>query len=151
MHNQPFLIALCAVLGALPLAAIAQTSHACSVVIEPLERLACYDQAFPPAPPVVEAAADKGVKQFGLDAKQIAPRKLASKTDPEQINSRIVSLQEGSSGQRTITLENGQVWQLDGNRGALDEGDAITVRKGVLGGHMAVTAAGVRLRASRLQ
>lgn len=149
MHPKSFLIALCGLLGALPLAA-AEPGHACGAVVEPGERLACYDQAFPPARPVVEAAAEKGVQQFGLDAKQIAPRKPASEAEPEQITSRIRKLLEGS-GLRTVTLENGQVWQLDGSRGALDEGDAITLRKGALGGHMAVTPAGVRLRASRLQ
>ncbi|MES2683848.1 MAG: hypothetical protein V4650_10045 [Pseudomonadota bacterium] len=147
MHEKPLLIVLSGLLGALPLAVGAQQSHACGQMIEPVERLACYDQAFPPARPVVEAAVEKGVRQFGLDAE----RRPTSDAAPEQITSRIARLQESRNGQRTITLENGQVWQLDGSRGALDEGDAITVRKAALGGHMAVTPAGVRLRASRLQ
>lgn len=151
MHHKPFLIALCGLLGGLPFTALAQTSHACGAVVEPLERLACYDKAFPPARLVVEAAAEKGVKQFGLDAKPIAPRKPATDADPEQISSRIATLLESSGGQRTVTLENGQVWLLDGSRGTLNEGDTLTLRKAALGGHMALTSTGVRIRASRIQ
>jgi len=151
MREKPLLIALCGLLGAMPRAMAAQQSHRCGLVVEPAERLACYDQAFPPARPVVEAAAEKGVKQFGLDPQRTAPVATASDANLEQITSRITNLLESQDGQRTITLENGQVWRLDGSRGALSEGDAITVRKAALGGHMAVTPAGVRLRASRLQ
>lgn len=147
MRLKPLLIALSWLPFALPLPVAGQASHACGLVIEPAARLACYDRAFPPAPPVVQAATQKGEQQFGLDAK----RTPADNADPEQITSLIVSVQDSRDGQRTITLENGQVWQLDGSRGVLSEGDAITLRKAALGSHMAVTPAGLRLRASRLK
>ena len=134
---------------ALPWPAQAQPAHPCGAELEPAQRLACYDRAFPPSAAVVDATARAAEHQFGLDP-QPTPRKPGSEA-AASLDSRVVRLDEDRHGQRIITLANGQVWQGDGSQGLLSEGDAISLRKAALGSHMLVTPAGVRLRVTRLR
>lgn len=151
MHVKTLQIGLCSLLGTMALGIPAQPNHACGVVLDPVERLACYDLAFPPTKAVIDAAADRGERQFGLNVAAAAVGARGAEVDQHEITSRITRVLEARDGQRTITLENGQVWRLDGNRGVIAEGDGVILRKAALGTHMAVMPSGVRLRARRLQ
>lgn len=143
----------------LPLSTIASAtdmpSHPCSKVVEPVERLSCYDKAFPPPPAVHEAMAGKAVRDFGLD-KQAAPVRNSGSVesvDPDRIESKVIKVVYGPGGGRTVTLDNGQVWALteSTSRGHMTEGERVSVRKGALGSFMLVTQAGVGLRVRRVR
>ncbi|MFT4256730.1 MAG: hypothetical protein QM599_07225 [Pseudoxanthomonas sp.] len=143
-------------LAAAPTAfAAAEAAHPCATVADPAARLACYDKAFPPPPAVHEAATKKAVQEFGLE-KQAAPLFNPGQTredaDPERIESRVAKV-DYAGGTRTISLENGQVWTLAeaNSRGPLKAGDAVHVRKGLLGSYLLVTPAGVGLRVRRVR
>ncbi len=139
---------------ALPLNVFANgPAHPCAPVLDPTERLACYDKAFPPPPAVHEAAAKRVVDGFGR-----APQSHArgaptpSGNDRDRIEAKVAKVVH-SRGSRTITLDNGQVWALTEatTRGPIAEGDAVAVRRAALGNYILVTAAGVGLRARRVR
>lgn len=130
-------------------------SHPCAAVVKPAERLACYDKAYPPPPAVYEAAASKAVDEFGL-AKMEAPLRnpeAGPGADPARIEGKVVRVDHGAGGARTITLDGGQVWMLTEatSRGHMVEGDVVAVRKGALGNYLMLTPAGVSLRVRRIR
>lgn len=141
---------------ALPvLAFAADPGHPCASVADPAARLACYDEAFPPAPEVREAAVDQAREDFGLkrEAPALAnPGQPASELDPDRIESRVSKVVYHNGG-RTISLENGQSWRLTEatSRGHVNEGEVVVVRKGLMGNFMLVTAAGAGLRVRRVR
>jgi len=129
--------------------------HRCAAVVDPGERLACYDQAFPPTPEVEAAAARRGVDEFGMQRPKTplpATGQAPAQVDPERIEGRIAKVVHASAG-RTVTLENGQVWVVTEatTRGPTREGDEVMVRKGVMGNYVLVTASGVGLRVRRVR
>lgn len=145
------LLLLC--LPGLPLAA-QQTDHACASVAEPAARLACYDQAFPPPPEVNKLAAAKAQGDFGLDAPRDSlrnPGQTVEEADPARIESRVLKVDYAHNGQRSFSLENGQLWRQTESRstGHVRPGDIVQVRKAVLGSYMLMTPDGVGLRVSR--
>jgi len=140
-------------LFALPLAA-QPTTHACAGVADPAARLACYDRAFPPPPEVIEAAVEKAQADFGLEKPReslLGPGQTVEQANPERIESRVAKVDYGSGGQRIFALENGQVWTQTEARstGHLQPGDAVQVRKAMLGGYHLVMPNGVSLRVRR--
>lgn len=138
---------------ALPLAA-QETAHPCARVADPAARLACYDAAFPLPPEVIEAGQQQAQAGFGLirprDSSQ-GPQQALETVVPGRIESRVIHVDPGRSGERTITLENGQIWtQTEAHSsGHVQIGDVIQIRKGALGAYQLVTAAGVYLRVRR--
>lgn len=132
-----------------------QASHPCADVAAPLERLACYDKAFPLRPEVVEAAKQKMKEGFGLktSGKPVPTSGMsAEEAAPDRIESGVVSVEYYGSIRR-IALDNQQVWRtLEAtNIGPLRQGDRVTVRKGLVGNYLLVTPAGVALRVARVQ
>lgn len=137
---------------ALPVAA-QQASHACANVGEPAARLACYDQAFPPPPEVIEAATEQAQADFGFNKPRdtlLNPGQAVEQADPERIESRVAKVAH-NNGQRVFTLENGQVWTQAESRssGHVQAGEVVQVRKGMLGTYMLVMPNGVTLRVRR--
>ncbi len=135
--------------------AAAGGTHPCATVAEPVKRLACYDEAFPPPPEVHEAAVRRAREDFGRDEAPVTlanPGQDASDIDPRHIGSRI-SRVDHDNGQRRITLENGQVWRQTEatTAGHMSVGDEVVVRKGVMGSYLLVTQAGVGLRVRRIR
>ncbi|MCW4455625.1 type VI secretion protein [Flavobacterium sp. MXW15] len=148
-HLLPLLLCLFA-----PPLAAQQATHACANVAEPAGRLACYDKAFPPPPAVNAAVAEKAQADFGLNKPRetlLNPGQTPAQADPERIESRVIRVDHGRGGQRSFMLENGQVWQQTESRssGHVQAGDTVQVRKGLIGGYMLVTPAGVRLSVRR--
>lgn len=136
-------------------------THPCATVVDPDQRLACYDSAFPPAggarsgafDPVAERA--KALRDFGLNREQLRVRQpehvLA--LEPDRIEGKILRISQLATGERRITLENKQVWLLTevSSRGYLREGESVTIKTAALGTFMLITPRRVPLRARRLQ
>lgn len=135
-------------------------SHRCAVVVEAGARLACYDAAFPPGTgvriPSGQAGAQhaRALADFGLDERQLHARDPeAAERIPARIEARIASVTRRQTGERVVTLDNGQVWLLTevSSRGRLDHGDPVVVRKAALGSYMLVTEGRLSLRARRVR
>jgi hypothetical protein len=146
--------------GLLILAALAQpaladshsASHACASVPSPTQRLACYDQSYPPSAQTQEKMASIARDEFGLTTTPEQLRNpLADKTlDPDEIHEPLAGL-EYSGGGRIFTLANGQVWiQSDSiSSGQVSPGQIVRIRKAMFGSYMLVTPNGVALRVKR--
>lgn len=115
-------------------------SHTCARVADPAARLACYDTMYPPSPEAEEMVAEKASASFGMK----------SRTDPERIESRVLTVGYEHNGARRFTLENGHVWtQADSGGPRIQSGDAVQVRKGLIGSYLLVAPNGVTLRVRR--
>lgn len=133
-----------------------EATHACAGLPDPTARLACYDEAFPLAPGVVEAAMQLAEAGFGLDASTQRPRDggmSGTPSDPGRLESRIERVSHGRGTERSFHLVNGQVWAQAEARstGQVRAGDTVEVRKGLLGSYQLVTPAGVFLRVRRVR
>ena len=156
-----------------------EPTHPCAAVDNPAERLACYDKAFPRAStaagveqqaesPVAEAtevpqqrdipeAAEEPelVEKFGLTEAQLQARDPERPREPrvERIEATVVGIRHLSSGERVVTLDNGQVWlQTEITvRGHLAEGDQVVIRRAALGSFQLVTPGRVALRVRRIE
>lgn len=150
-------------LGALLGLAVAEmagaSGHPCAEQIESQARLACYDRAFPP-PAAAQAAparrSEAELKQeFGLSGRELDERKPEAEREQriDSLEAMVTGVRGIQGGQRVLTLDNGQVWQLTegGTRGPLKEGDAVVVRRALMGSFILVTPGGVGLRARRLR
>lgn len=143
-----------AILGHLGIAlpALAQVGHPCANMSQPVQRLACYDEAFPPVVPLQDAVREQAQKDFGRpDARPgLDLGQTADAADPDRIESTITKLAY-ANGRRVFTLDNGHVWTTvdAGSMGHAVEGDRVLVRKGALGSYVLQTPAGVGLRVRR--
>jgi hypothetical protein len=132
----------------------AKPSHACAALDDPAARLACYDAAFTRPDPVVEAR--EVIEEFGLTEMQLQardPARPARDRGPERIEAKVISVQARSTGERIITLDNGQVWlQTEATiRGPLATGDSVVIRRAALGSFQLVTPGQVSLRVRRIE
>ncbi|CAD0345096.1 hypothetical protein [Xanthomonas hortorum] len=126
-------------------------THRCASVLEPLPRLACYDASFPPAQAVRAVEASRGVREFGHSADKVSAA-AARRSSPAQLSATVLAVTYQADGTRTVSLDTHQRWALTeaSSRGHLAEGDVIVLRKAAMGSYMLVTAAGVALRARRI-
>ncbi|MHC9084941.1 hypothetical protein ACYX7E_07870 [Luteimonas sp. RIT-PG2_3] len=129
---------------------VSAASHSCAAVVERDARLECYDRSFPPDPQVRQAEAEKATREFGLAPE---PRTRSEEHSPDRIEARIVKLAYGQRGERTLTLDNKQVWRIveATSRGHMVEGDQVSVRKASMGSHLLISPGGVPLRAQRVR
>jgi hypothetical protein len=147
------------VFAAPALAQSAPASHPCTAVVAPLERLACYDAAFPRSATAIaesKAVAEAQARQeFGLSERERRERDAPGLAEPvpERLESTVARLDFASNGARIITLDNGQVWQQSevSSKGRLAIGDRVVLRNAALGSFMLVTPARVALRVRRLR
>lgn len=138
------------------LPAIAQEGgrgHPCADVVEPVERLACYDDAFPPAGE--EEAARKALEEFGLDEPALRLRNPWRGRDnsPDRIQAAVARVDYTANGERVLMLDNGQTWLQTEitSKGPLKPGDPVAIRKASFGTFMLATPGGVSLRVRRLR
>lgn len=138
----------------------ATESHPCASVVDPNERLACYDEAFPPAvnaraAETSEAKRARQLQEFGLSGVQQRARETEQEREarPDQIEAKISTIYSSSTGERIVTLENGQLWMLTevSTKGYLRIGDTVVIRKAAMGSFMLVTPGKIALRAKRIQ
>jgi hypothetical protein len=153
-------VLLASCLAASP-APAASGDHACTQVVGPTERLACYDVAFPPSADVRKAAASvesqrqAALRDFGLNKMQLResqPERMQV-IAPDRIEAKVVRVREVADGRRSVTLDNDQVWLLTENssKGWLEDGDQVVVREAAFGSYMLVTPGRIALRARRIQ
>ena len=138
--------------------ALAQSpSHPCAATEDPEARLACYDEAFPPvatAAGLAESRREQARRDFGLSVVQ--KRDMASEEDraavPDRIESNVASVVTRANGQRVVTLDNEQIWLVTEatDKGQLKPGDAVLVRRGVIGNFLMRTPGRVTLRVRRV-
>lgn len=156
LHGGVLLVGL--MMSAVSAAGPAGQSHPCASVVDPADRLVCYDKTFPPAAGTLsgaEALRQKALRDFGLHktpARPDEPERMRD-TAPDAIEGTIANLSRRSTGERVITLDNGQIWLLTEvtSKGRLKNGDRVVIRKAALGSHMLLTPARVALRARRIQ
>lgn len=134
--------------------------HRCATLADAVARLACYDRIFPP---LIEAerasAAGKSTEElkaeFGLSVREVEERKPDAERAQriDRIEAKVSSVRNIQGGQRVVSLDNGQVWQLTegGSKGPLSAGDDITIRRALMGSFILVTQGGVGLRARRVR
>lgn len=164
MHSRKSFAFILLVLALVSMPAAAQAddpTHPCASVVEPVERLVCYDKAFPPAAGVqagnvdLEARRQEALEEFGLNKQQLFDRQPEElrEIQPDRIEGVVKGVAERADGGRVVTLENDQVWLLtEGrSRGRLETGDKVTIREAALSSYMLFTPAGIPLRAKRLR
>lgn len=144
-------------------------THPCAAVEDDKERLGCFDRAFPrpepvaapgtresedPDPEFTAAPVTPAAESFGLSEAQLRARDPGRASDSlDQIEARVAAIRHQRTGERLITLDNGQVWlQTEVTlRGPLKEGDTITIRRGALSSFLLVTPGRVALRVRRVE
>ncbi len=142
-------------------AGAAATSQPCAMVVDAAQRLACYDSAFPPAADVQSAAVDvrsereRALRDFGLNRLQQREREPERMriVAPDRIEASIARVVTRATGERVVTLDNGQVWLLTEvtSKGQLKPGDPVAIREAAMGTYMLETGKRVALRARRIQ
>jgi hypothetical protein len=155
----PGLVLPLAVLGGTAALADAQDSaasvsasalKACAAIGAPTERLACYDKlAGRAAAPVVSSApppAEVPKQSFGLYAAEhpAAPKAAGL------LNAKIVAIGASADGRTRVSLDGGQLWELDAADPLLANGDSVTIKRAALGSFIMTTPTGRTHRAHRL-
>jgi hypothetical protein len=121
----------------------------CATEADEAKRLVCYDSAIGRSKSGQND--DLGVtgellrhkeKQAGITA---AP--------PDDMTAKVVAIANGRYGKSVVTLDNGQVWaQQEVPDFTLQVGDAITIRRGVLGALWLVSPSGhAQIRVQRIK
>lgn len=152
-------LAMAADVAPVPAAAL----KVCAAISAPSKRLECYDRlaaslptspALAPAavapPPPATATATPAVpakESFGLYAAEhpAAPPPTAS------LAAIVAGLGVSATGYPTVTLEGGQVWELDGADPLLASGDSVTIKRAAFGSFLMTTAKGRTHRVHRLR
>jgi len=148
--------------------------HTCAVIAVDPARLACYDRlagrearatpaaaaparaaAVPPAPaaPVAATSAPSATvaappaQSFGLyPAEHPRPPPVA-----KSMAARVVALGTSAGGQMTVTLEGGQLWELDDADRLLAVGDTVTITRATFGSFLMQTPSKRSHRVYRLR
>jgi hypothetical protein len=132
----------------------ASALKACAAIGAPTERLACYDRMAERAPPPVAGAtapaaspAEVPKPSFGLYAAEhpAAPKPAGL------LNAKIIGLGAGADGRTQVTLDGGQLWELDVADPLLAKGDPVTIKRAALGSFIMTTPTGRTHRAHRLR
>lgn len=136
-------------------------SHPCANTVDPTERLACYDAAFPPGPDILSGAASleaerkKALEEFGLNRMQLRSQdpERAREIEHDRIEATVARVGQRATGERVITLDNDQVWLLTEatSKGHLSAGDRVVIREAALGSYKLMTPGRVPLRARRIR
>ena len=138
----------------------AANGQQCAGIEASTERLACYDEAFPPRlDPAARAAAlqakrEKAQREFGLNRLQVDSRQPEEtrRMVTKQIQGKIADVFSNAVGERTVRLESGQVWRITdaSSKGYLRVGDPVVIRSAALASFLLVTPGHVALRARRV-
>jgi hypothetical protein len=105
-------------------------------------------QASPPpaAPPAAAAAAAVPPKEsFGLYAAEHPAPRVAS-----SLQARVVAVGNSASGRMTVSLEGGQLWELDDADPLLAVGETVSIHRAALGSFLMQTATKRTHRVHRL-
>ncbi len=135
---------------------------ACASIGEPTDRLACFNQlaeraastAIAPSGSVGTAASPAAQpstavtpkKSFGLYA---AEHPAPPKTEPSHA-AKIVELGTSGRGRPTVTLEGGELCELDASDPLLAEGNSVIITRGTFGSFILTTPTGRMHRVQRI-
>jgi hypothetical protein len=133
--------------------------NVCAAIELPGERLACYDQvagriphngasAAPTAPAASAPAAAASPESFGLSA---AEHPHAPNPPAAALSAKVAGLGSSARGRVTVSLEGGQVWELDDADPLLGAGDSVTIRRAAFGSYLMTTRDGRTHRTHRLK
>lgn len=166
-------LAMAADVAPVPAAAL----KVCAAISAPSKRLECYDRlaaslptspalaptlapAAVPAPVAAGAAAAASPppvasapptappkESFGL----YAPEHPAAPPPAASLTARVASLSVSATGYPTVTLEGGQVWELDSIDPVLASGDSVTIKRAAFGSFLMTTTKGRTHRVHRLR
>lgn len=117
--------------------------HTCASLTNDAERLACYDRHFGKPQGHTNGAS---AAMSPRDEERAAAKNFS-------VTATVTALERRRDGLFVATLDNGQVWsqsELD-SRAELRVGETVTVRRGALGSHLLITAAGIGTRVKRVR
>jgi hypothetical protein len=163
-----------AALAALPAHAqqTAGAAAACTSIEDPTQRLNCYDRASgrpaaargaapgsPPAATLPAAAAPAASAAAAATAPQAKPQSFGlyaaeHPTPPPSASSvtgTVTALGRSASGRPTVTLEDGQLWELDDADPLLAAGDVVSIHRAALGSFEMTTPSKRTHRTHRLR
>jgi len=169
---RSFPSALLALVAASACSAVsAAETHACAGIVDDARRLACYDHAFgKPAPQpapgatasgaaatpaTVAATASPPPQEFGFKRGELERQKSEDEKPPgaaDSLSAKVTAV-ESREGRFTITLDNGQTWSQSetNSRVQLAAGDAVTVRRALLGSYLLTGPQGIATRVRRVR
>lgn len=135
-------------------------THACAEVADPLERLSCYDKAFPPRAAQTRSAPGGSNRslppeEFGFTDAERRRRESGDRKDnsPQEVRATVSTLKRRQNGMFTASLDNGQSWaqtELD-SKARLKPGDAVVIRRAAFGSYLLVTPDGIGTRVKRIE
>jgi hypothetical protein len=142
---------------------IAAELKACASIDGPTESLACFKQlAERAAPPLIAPSGDSVAaaapsvsqpsplaapkKSFGLYA---AEHPAPPKAEPSH-TANITELGMSIRGRPTVTLEGGELWELDAADPLIAEGNSVTITRGTFGSFILTTPTGRIHRVQRI-
>jgi hypothetical protein len=142
---------------------IAAELKTCASIDGPTESLACFKQLAKRAAPslIAPSAAPVGAsappasqpspivvpkESFGLHA---AEHPAPPKAEPSH-TAKIVALGATNSGRPTVTLEAGELWELDAADPLLAQGDSVSITRGAFGSFLLTTPTGRTHRVQRI-
>jgi hypothetical protein len=99
-----------------------------------------------PAPGTPPAAAAPSKQSFGLYA---AEHPTVYTTTA--LTATVIALGVAPNGRPTITLDGGQLWELDNSDPLLSKGDSVTIKRATFGSFLLTTSTGRSHRVHRLQ
>lgn len=142
----------CLVTASMPAVAADAAQSRCRALAEPRERLACWDQMYPPTASEPMAVIDAQAA-FGLSAGERLKREGRLDEVPDRLSLTITAVSIAAEGRRQVTLDNGQLWLLPPAtiRDRVAAGDQIEIRTAALGSFLLRTQAGVDVRARRVR
>jgi hypothetical protein len=94
------------------------------------------------------AASATDAKSFGLSRH---PAPAPAEEGPSQIKAKVTRVDADQWGHVRVSLDNGQAWTFDSMNPAVREGEAVTIKRGVVGSFLLTTAAHHTYRAERAQ
>ena len=126
------------------LSAAAAEKQPCAMLPDDIERLACYDKAFPPGPFDQAAVVAATAKNFGKSEK---------KSTASSIQAGVVSIKYLVRNQRQFTLDNAQIWyETDkGQSVNVKVGDQVTIKDAAMSSYLLITPGGASIRVKRLK
>jgi hypothetical protein len=134
--------------------AAAERTHPCANTVDDAARLACYDAQFgKPAAAVGEP--EKVRQEFGFTREQVARNSPseARAVEPDRISGVVTAIETGRDGKFFVTLDNGQKWSQSEieSQVLIEKGDTVTVKRGLLGSYLLVSAQGIATRVKRVK
>jgi hypothetical protein len=131
----------------------ASALQACAAIDGSPERLACYDGLAGRGPPSPREATPRGAAQ-SVSGAATAPSPAPRSNEPfglyhaehptappaaKSLTARVAGVGVSANGRTTVTLEGGEVWELDDPDPVLAQGDSVTISRAAFGSFLMTT------------